>query len=616
MAFQTRSISFLQATPLQLTRSGLSRHMRRQRCPHDRKPPRISKLRKLRTSCQYSSNVPDPPELISYLDELEKERREEIESEPVPELSKEVEEALFQKHPSIRQLSEEMSELMAKGDYDPNNWHAYTWAYNYLIPWAPSRALQAAIALAVFWSTRKVVKIIRRLYSPEHIMTVMVRFDAVSTLLLAAVIPLTLTLYLITRKRGEPQYDGLTRTLVMFTLSSIPLLPIAAITSTANVSMALVCGIFVRLAMQLTSLWYWVDLRREVFISQTVVGNIIRPWRWLVALFVIAYGTVIRLTSLMDLYPFQTVMEKNADAIRISLGKRFPVALSLCNDPRGLFLGASLILIAVLCHMVYLVIFAVDFGRTQQKHRKLNSWLSHYMISRGIFQPNEHPQELLGKLSAVDKAVSYTPSSAMLLRREDSVLEVESRFISTEAAMPIFSYLDNEEEILKKEGASQWMKPNDELVPVSDQLSEEKRSLDGLLTWAQPLLSEETDLSFAEYFQTIQDGDYQYDNDSDSWVFNNDALLGDSPDNGVEGDVEGEADGAKSSRPIDADMDGDVTPHEDWLRMPELPVDDETIAKFITDPQYQPYIKKYMDELRELQKDDDTDTPSPPTIFV
>lgn len=550
--------------------------------------------------------------MIKELDELERKRRENLDPTATPAISKEAEEALFEAFPSIRQLAKDMEVAMQADDYDPDDWRVFSWAYRYMAPWYPSRLLQAVMAAAIFWSSRTLMLTIRARFTTLQIATAIVTFDAFATAILAVALPLALTTYLMSRHRGNVRFDGLTRTLVMSSLSALPLLPITAVLSTGNTVIALLCGIFVRAGMMAMAMWYWLDLRREVFISSAPVAKLVRLWRRAVTLVVITGGSLFRIGCLTQKTPFVAIMLANAERMRLYLGKRFPIACSLCNDPRGLFLLTSLVLAAVVCHMMYLVIFGMDFGKTNE-HRKLKSWLSSVFISKGIYQPNVHPDELLGRISAANKSISYTASRAMLLRHTDSVFEVDSGFLSTEAVMPIFSYLDKEDEILEKEGATQWMKPSEELVPISEKLSAEKRAKDGLKSWAQPLEKEEASLSFAEYFQTVSDDEYQYDGDSDSWIFNSAELGGPQPDDGGPSPINATASGSPETEIATGEILGEAIAHvEDWTVMPEVPVDDATIEKFVSSPEFEPFIERYLKEFQETyDKDDDGDDSSP-----
>lgn len=534
---------------------------------------------------------PDPPDIIKHLDSLEKERIENY--EPGPSLSAEDKEGLFQRIPALRQLAADLDAAIDEEDFDLDDSQIWTWVYYKLYPWYPSRLLQVASVAVAYYTIRAIIRAVRARYTLTQIVSTIVVTETIIVPAMAIIIPALVTIYLLLRKRGQTLFDAVTRTMVMFTASSFALLPVAAINSTGNVTLALIYGIFVRIPMMTMSLWYWGDLRREVNLPTSHLERFVQLWRWFTTVFVIFAGSVIRLIAVTGIFPFSKLLRSRAEGIRIHLGKKFPIALSLCNDPRGLFFGASLTMIAITLYILYLFIYATNFGQIR-KHRKCESWLSRTFIRYGVFLPNVHPDATYYRISATEKTSSYIPSRAMLLRHEDSVFEVDSSFLSSEAIMPIFSYLEKEEEILAKDGATEWSKPRDQEVPLSGKMTAGKRDLNALLNWAQPLRPEEANMTFEEYFETLQEDEYQYDPESGNWVIDK-KILGDLPANSID---------QKDELPKNSPSDDAMIE----LSMPEIPVDDATIIEFATSPEFQPYLKRYIEELEENQDDPDEPT--------
>lgn len=522
------------------------------------------------------------------MDSLDKNTVENAENHK-DNLSPEDEEALFKEFPALRGLMARLDVEMNKDDYDVNDWRVWTWAYNYLSSWYPSRFLQILFIAVIYYIVRLSIRAVQARFTISQVVTTIVAAETVITPILGVFVPVLITLYLVQQHKGDVLFDGVTRLMVMFTLSSFALLPVAAICSTGNVGVAIYCGIFVRVAMMAMSLWYWGDLCFELLLSTSTVESLVRLWRWLVTVAIIIMGTAFRLATIFGMDLLKNKMRLNAETIRIGLGKTFPTALSLCNDPRGLFFCAALLMSLIFFYILYLFIFALNFGQIHH-HRNCRSWLPQSLISMGVFLPDIHPDALLQRISASDKSSSYVPSRAMLLHHEDSVVEVDSSFLSTEASMPIFSYLEQEDEILAKEGASEWIKPRDEQLPVSKTLTAEKRSSGALLNWAQPLSPHEANMTFEEYFQTLQEDEYQYDPKSGNWIFDKESLGGIRAD---DGNRKGEIEETKRSS------------HEANSPPPDVPVDDSTKAEYATSTEFQPYLERFIEGSDENKDDSD-----------
>lgn len=528
----------------------------------------------------------DIPSSMLELDEYLNQQPES--SETVPRLSPEDEEELFKEYPMLRSLHDKTSVKLHSGKiftYNDGS-RAFSRLYHLLKPRYPNPYWLAAISLSVYFLARWCIRTIRSQYTISQIIATVLTVESFLVCVVAVAVPLLFTSFVVTAQKDKPSIDCITRMLVMYSLSVLLLAPVAGTASTGNITLALNCGIIVRGGMLTPALWYWEDLCDEHKFGITVLFDLFRWWRLLVTATVLIPGIIIRVLGLNNTLPFKDAFHSNADLLRRRIGSRFPTACSLFNDPRGLYFLSAIFLMAAGSYLIYLIVFAVDFFKVRD-HRKSKTVLSKLFVSKGIFQPDVHPEEIKGKLSAEDPSQAYLPAPAMLLKSQDRLFDPDSRFLATEDSLPIFTLLDKEEEILRKEGAKEWIKPRDEQLPVTENYSEEQRAMDGLANWARPMEASEADQSFEEFFETIDESQYGYDPDSEEWVVKNSDLFQ-----------------RQSSEPQSEFEDG----------AEEQRIDDN-LSRFATSPEMQPFLKKYIQDFdRKSRNDDDDDDDS--VVFV
>lgn len=520
-----------------------------------------------------------PPIILKLDDYLDQQSKS---TDGLPKLSPEFEEEILQEHSMLRPFHDCTSVRLSNGrvfSYDDNS-PVFSRLYCLLQPRYPNPYLLAVISVSLYFAARACIRMIQARCTTSQIIASIVRVESFLVCILAVAIPLLLTSYVVATQRHEPSADCVTRMLVMYCLSAAILAPIAGVASTGNITLALNCGIFVRCGMLAPALWYWKDLCGEQALGISTLSRLFQAWRTIVTLTVLIPGIAIRVLGLANTLPFNIALFTNADTLRRRIGSRFPVACSLFNDPRGLYFLSALFFIAAGSYLVYLVVFALDFCRVRD-HRKSKTILSQLLINKGVFQPDIHPIEIEGKLSARDPSGAYLPSPTMLLKSKDSVFDPDSRFLSSETSLPIFALLDNEEEVLRQEGAKEWIKTRDEQLPVTEDYSEKQRSIDSLLNWARPLEGSEAEQSFEEFFDTIDDSQYQYDHDSEEWVLKNRELFQRPP--AQEPPIISEDDAKEDQRIND------------------------NLTRFATSSEMQPFLKKYIEDFDNGIRDDDDD---------
>lgn len=495
------------------------------------RPPNTNPLRALRTSrgprtarraaLHARLGPPAVPDDIKALDELERAHRASLAAEPPrARLSDDTRALLHAKYPFLAQQDRRMDALMSLPDYCPDDYRAYSWAYRTLRPWAPSRLLQLLGLVATLAAARAACQAVARRFPAPALAAGLARGDALATLVLAVVAPLLLTACALLQPRPDYRTDGVRRMAVVHLLSSALLLPVAAVASVGHAAAAAAAGAVVRLGPMAMALWYWRDLRTEVRVGTAPLARVFRVWRALATVFVLAGGAAYRLAGFVPQlqFPSTQLLADAARNLRVRMGKRFPVAFSLCNDPRGLFFAACLALAMGAVYGLYVAVFVTDFGRISN-HRKTSSLISSLMLRAEVYCPNEHPLKRENRRTGPKGTATFRPSPAMMLRKQDDFMTPDSGLTGNDYVMPIFTLLDHEKEICEKEGIDTWMKPRDLQIPLSENLSQSKRTRDALLTWARPLKEAEMDMSFAEFFDTLDDNEYQYDADSGDWVF-------------------------------------------------------------------------------------------------
>lgn len=539
----------------------------------------------IHTSCLGQPPIPDS---IRKLDHLELERRRNL--PPLDPLPEDAKKALFDQYPLVAELDRQLQKEMASDDYDPSDHRVYSWAYEKLRPWAPSRVLQLlCLSIAAFGATKAFRYVSSHIPQPV-IAAALVAIDSYATVAVFALLFAVLLPWLLFHKHRVGT-DGMRRAVIMCAATSTLLAPIAAIASTSNVHIALCCGVFVRSLCIPISLWYWNDLRREAFLSPTRVARLLSVWRFLVTLLITVFGTALRLIAVFDLLPLSQIFYARARIIRMRLATRFPVALSLCGDPRGLFFLSSLIMAFSSFYLLYAFVFELDFFQ-KRLHRDSNSLFTRLMLSRGVYEPNIHPDEYAGRLSAPGDPKSLLPSPAMMLRYDDQLFNADSNLLFSDGIMPILDFLDKEKAIMEKEGITRWLPPRFDQIPLSEYLTEEKRSMDALISWARPLEDDDNDKSFIDYFETLEDDEYVYDPEGGNWIFEKAGTL-------REFDFERDS---NSSQQPSADegseevvKDGSSHDEDDLIEVPR---------------DLEPWLSRMLGEEEGKQADDEGDAPS------
>lgn len=492
--------------------------------------PLLSRHRALKSLSRVTCRAPDPsqplsspsnvPEWIHHLDLGERQRRQ---SPELPKVQPEVTERLRNEFPMAKQFFEHMDKQMALDDYDPSDDQVFSWLYKRTRPTLLATSFKSLVACFVAFFAVKLIQFIK-LYEPKNVIAnAIVSLDTVFTSLFVAIVPAFLLIWAFYKTRlRDADVDGIRRSLIMFSMTALTLPAVWAMTATANTSAGMVCGLFVRF-MLMISLWWWSDLRQETSSKTALLGRVYRIWHTLVTLTVMLFGIASRLCHVaIPQIEVRSIFEQRADIIRVFLGNKFPVACSLCNDPGGLFLLGSLVIVGLTSYALYVLIFVTNCGQIN-RHRRTVSVLTSSMITRGVYQPNVHPEELRGRMSRCTENESFLPSKAMLLRPDKNLQVSDSMFFTTDD-MPVFTYLKREEDVKDREGFAEWLKPRSKQFEVSGEVGETERDRRALILWARPLEPEEEKLSIEDFFQTVEDDEYLYDPVSGNWVFSDEKL--------------------------------------------------------------------------------------------
>ncbi|PXF49683.1 hypothetical protein BWQ96_00561 [Gracilariopsis chorda] len=536
---------------------------------------------------------PPIPDSIKRLDEFELERRQKPMPNPLPP---HFFESLFDQYPSVRKVHEAMTREMASDDYDPEDYRVYSWAYQQLRPTAIGLPLLSLIVGTTAFAIVKLIQYIRANLEKQILANMLVTADTVATGVLTGFIPVILLSWAWQKAHfNDVRTDGVRRSVTMFCLTALALPAVWAMSATTNVTLGIACALFVRFMLAF-SIWGWVDLRREAFLGDALLARVYKAWRSCLTVGVLIFGSLLRSMAFLAPHevPVKEVFGRHANSLRQALGKRFPVACSLCNDPRGLFLAGGLAIIALVSYVLYLAVFVTEFYQINC-HRRCESPLTSLFVKKGIYQPNRHPDESKGSLSAPDPSMSFHPSPAMMLRpTKDWDSSTVQPLSGTN--MPVFAYLKKEEEVMKTTGLTEWLKPRSEQVPAYDDESRMERDLDALLSWARPLKPEEEELSIDDYVQTVEDDEYMYDPTTGNWIFTDDLAESGKRKDGMD-------DRSDKMQPFELNGEED--------EMVEIP------------PEWEPLVKRMLEKNAEhpfenqddQQVDDDSDSP-PVSIFA
>lgn len=452
------------------------------------------------------SNQRIPPE-IGEIDEQERRRRAQLPPTPKYQLSDAEKEILYQRIPELREIDARLQRELTKIDLDDHR--VGSWAYRELIhshiPWwiRPSfwiAALTATISLIVrvgLTTTSMVALLVER---------------AIGSI--GALVWLFLAFMTWSTRERRGRLDVLARCLVMFAMSCSSLVLISMIASVGHGVASTIAGVFVRFVPLIISLWWWSDLNEEIDHRDEPVFIVYKWWRAGMTLGVIIAGGFGRLLGVNR--GLGDVLALGAESLRHDLGKRFPVMLSLCRDPRGFHLAACLGILIGIGYLTYVMVFATDLMQ-ERDHRRCETPLTRWLVARGVYRPDVRKE--LKTLALSGGPGSFLPSPPMLLRKKEDDIATDSSYFTTEITLPILSLLEKETEIMKKEGIDRWLKPRDEQIPLSENLTYAERSLSALENWANLPTDEEANMSYAEFFETLEEEDYTYDPNSGNWVF-------------------------------------------------------------------------------------------------
>lgn len=400
-----------------------------------------------------------------------------------------------------------LKEELERDDYDPEDYRVGTWAYRKLRPRRPNQIVLVAVALGAYFAMKKVLE--GRTLADIVSVFLWIEWRVVIVAAVACVILLCFGLC------AKDRLEGVNRPLIMFSTSSIWLGLVAMVASVGHGGAAALMGTAVRVGPLAVALWYWRDLKIEIDMRQGWLVRFYRIWRRIVTAVLLVGGSLIRIIGLEG-GGVEHELRRGASEVRRRLGERFPVAFSLCNDVGGFIFLACLGVGVGIIYCVYLVVYVTDLFQ-KRDHRKCMSIVTKFMTKRGLYQPNVHRKKKLQRLSGGE--TSLTPSPVMMLRANEIDAMTDSSYLSREHRMPVLSMLEKENEILRKEGLDRWMKPRGEDVPLGEGLTYEERSLQAIANWARPLTEEEDNMSFAEFFETVEDDEYRYDPESGNWVF-------------------------------------------------------------------------------------------------
>lgn len=423
------------------------------------------------------------------------------------ELSDAQKQILFEREPYLREFDEALTTELERPDYDPNDYRAASWAYRKMKSRRSHPLLLAAVAASAYFAMSRVLR--------GWVLADVVSFLLCVECRVAIVVAATGALLLCYGLCNESRVEGVNRTLIMFSMSSLWLGLVAMIASVGYGGAAALMGAAVRVVPLAMALWYWRDLIVEANEARSWYVRLYKVWRWVVTVVIIVGGGLTRIIGLEG-GGVEHMLANSASQLRRKIGQRFPVALSLCNDVGGLLFLACLGAGVGIAYFVYLIVYVSDLFQVRD-HRKCVSILTRFFVKYGLYQPNVDPKDRFARLSGGE--LSLIPSPAMMLRRNNKYITADSRYLSTDYTLPILSLLEKEEEILRNGGMASWMKPRGEDVPLENGLTYVERSTNALSTWARPLTPEENDMSFAEFFETVEDDEYRYDPESGNWVF-------------------------------------------------------------------------------------------------
>lgn len=439
-------------------------------------------------------------------------------------------ERLFVNFPGIRAVDEGLRTLLdTEPGLDKDDADAWSFAWFYLRPLvSPRLARVFRVVGAVVCAGAAVggVAALRRRMVLGELAALAVSVDAVCG---AVFVGLALPVLMLGVFQRRPRHSDAPRRLVVgFALAAALWLPSAwALVASGAVLEGLVVGAGARLIALPAVLWFWEDLGRELFVMCRVkamlVGKAVSAWRWAVTGTVLLGGGALRALAAWGKEDgwgrlVRSAMVERAVDWRLRAVGRFPVALSLLADTGGLLFMAGVAVFLCCMYSVYVAVFVSDFFR-QRFQRKTKNVLVEAMIRRQIFLPNIVEERKLLQRTAPPGVKAHFAHPAMMLKRPPRDEWAGGTFLQENKPPRILQLLEDEEVTMKEKGMNRWMSPRDQYVPVTDVMSERRRSEMALERWARPLQPEDGDKGFADFFDSVMNEEYEFDPETDNFVF-------------------------------------------------------------------------------------------------
>lgn len=491
-----------------------------------------------------------PPE-VRKMDEEELTRQ--LTGDRPPPLEPDVLAALHEKYPQLKEIDKLFEELDKEAEQDREYYpdRAYSWLYLKTRPWVPSTPFKVTCALAVAFIFHAAWKYLSARYTGTVLATMFFRIDLVLLVALGLVVPIIFIIaasrrtnlpyvpdFNLSESENMRKYDAqisndiidvdgrdaVTRCVAMVSVTAIGLtVPSILLASVGATQSALVLDIVVRAALIPMALWGWSDLGRDLkpeekehstpYLrqpSEPLIG-FARNWRLLMTLQCVA-GAFIRSCALLfsTTMPLESVYHSALLQVRTVLGDTFPVAFSLARDPGGVIFLAFLLVLLAFCNALHVYMAASEFGDIKE-HRLVTSWLNDIMVRLGVYTSKEEWMERKREPSSAPEGVeSYRPSPVMLiLPLKPPLFNSNGLLVQQERRMPVFDLLEQEEEARKKSGATHWLESTDNWVVPG------KENDFPLTYWA----NESPDGAMKEFFEMAGKNQYEYDPESDKWVF-------------------------------------------------------------------------------------------------
>lgn len=448
------------------------------------------------------------PDWVKELDKRELGRRAKLSMNPPPQLPPDVIERLHEKCEEMAEIDAMFNEENSEVDLQ----QPYSRIYLLERPWIPNNAfIVVCVALTAFCIRRAYVALEPHI-SVAAVTAFLLKLDAVMTATLFVAAPLLFLIATLVRPRDEVS-DAIARTTGMVLCAAALLAPGILLLGTHAPRAALLLSAVARCISIPSALWLWRDLRDDVSNGSDSLSFMVRVWR-IVTTVACAIGVAFRMHPHAP-GALQGVCEQLL-VVRLALSNRFPVMLSALRDTGALHMYVTLTAIFALAYALHVLIVSTDWLRIRE-HRSANTILSRVLASLRLFAlPDPYPHR---SSSAPPGVESYRPARAMLFHRVEGLFDDDAALVTDENRPAIFDLFDDEERVMEEKGITEWMPPRNELVVPTESMSEYDISMQSLLTWSRALSEEQQKQSFSDFFDMLGQDDYDYDADSDSWVF-------------------------------------------------------------------------------------------------